>query len=433
MNFWNFVPSGILYSNYYFEATLFIALITLPTLEKRKLFWLRATGSLAVICLLYWLFFWPLGGLGEIFSLFAYLILFVLYIIAIEISYKINITGAIFYGTMAHAIQNMCSHTYIILSMCCYLINWSYHPTEICSWITITMFGIGSHFFISKRIKNRDLNFKTWTQVLSVLILIVFSIVLNMLYDYSGVSEFSKREINNYILFHSALIAADLILVLYQFSCYRYSSQEKDDIIMNKVHSLEKRQMKETKALMDAISIKSHDLKHQLMNDSVINEYKQEAMEQIALYDSFANTGNESLDVVLTQKKLYCQENGIDLHFLADGSKLDFLKPADLYSLLGNLLDNAIEAVKKLEPNKRSILLKISQKDNKIVIHIENEHEGTIKFVNGIPETTKKDKNSHGYGVRSIRNVVEKYGGIMSVNDGDSVYSTDIVFNQDQT
>ena len=296
----------------------------------------------------------------------------------------------------------------------------------------MTAFGIGSYFLISKRIKNRDLNFNTWTQVLSVLILIVFSVVLNMLYDYSGVSEFSQREINNYLLFHGALMAADLILVLYQFSCYRYSNQEKDDIIMYKMHSLEKRQMKETKALMDAISIKSHDLKHQLMNNTTINEYKQEAMEQIALYDSFANTGNESLDVVLTQKRLFCQENGIDLYFLVDGSKLDFLKPSDLYSLLGNLLDNSIETVKNLSQERKSILLRISQKDNKTVIHIENEHEGTIKFINGIPETTKKDKNTHGFGVRSIKNIVEKYGGIMSISDKDSVYSTDIVFNQDK-
>ena len=58
-------------------------------------------------------------------------------------------------------------------------------------------------------------------------------------------------------------------------------------------------------------------------------------------------TGNEILDTILTEKSLICENSGIHINCVADGSLLAFMNPVDLYTLFGNALDNAIEAGEK--------------------------------------------------------------------------------------
>ena len=62
-------------------------------------------------------------------------------------------------------------------------------------------------------------------------------------------------------------------------------------------------------------------------------------------YDSSFNTGNKSLDVVLTEKKLLCDNKGIKFFCMADGKLLNGIKVSDIYSLFGNAIDNAIECL----------------------------------------------------------------------------------------
>ena len=50
-----------------------------------------------------------------------------------------------------------------------------------------------------------------------------------------------------------------------------------------------------------------------------------------------------------------------------------------------------------------------------VVLHVENYFEQTLNLVNGIPQTTKQG-TGHGFGLRSIQNIAEQYGGIASVN-----------------
>lgn len=68
-----------------------------------------------------------------------------------------------------------------------------------------------------------------------------------------------------------------------------------------------------------------------------------------------ARTGNETLDIVLTDKLLYCEKNNVTITCIADGKSLSFMSEEDIYSLFGNALDNAVLAVEQLpEPYQRS-------------------------------------------------------------------------------
>ena len=120
---------------------------------------------------------------------------------------------------------------------------------------------------------------------------------------------------------------------------------------------------------------------------------------------------------VLTSKSLYCQNNGIGLTCVADGSALNFMEDMDISALFGNILDNAIESVQKLnEQEKRLIHLSVAKQKQFLRIRCENYCEEQLKFENGIPVTTKKDRRFHGFGMKSIKSTAAKYGGSVTTD-----------------
>ena len=87
----------------------------------------------------------------------------------------------------------------------------------------------------------------------------------------------------------------------------------------------------------------------------------------------------------------------------------------DLYTLFGNALDNAIEGVRKLPADQRCISLLLHKKAGLIFIQFENPYQDDIRMENGIPRTSKHDRNYHGFGIKSIIHTAEKYGGFVTI------------------
>ena len=99
--------------------------------------------------------------------------------------------------------------------------------------------------------------------------------------------------------------------------------------------------------------------------------------------------------------------------------------------IVGNAIDNAIECVSKYqEPSKRIISLRSHRQGNIIKVHIENTCTEPVLWKNDLPQTSKHDRENHGYGVRSMRYIVQKYGGHLrfSQNLQASLFNTDILF-----
>ena len=141
------------------------------------------------------------------------------------------------------------------------------------------------------------------------------------------------------------------------------------------------------------------------------------------IYDSSVKTGNEILDVLLTEKSLICEQEGITWTCVADGRQLSFLDPIDLYTLFGHALDNAIENVRKLpQVEQRVISLTVFEKPGLSIIQLENYYKGQLQFRDGLPVTSKADREEHGFGMRSIRNLAEKYGGTISIDTENSIF-----------
>lgn len=174
---------------------------------------------------------------------------------------------------------------------------------------------------------------------------------------------------------------------------------------------------------IDLINRKCHDLKHQVaalrtcVPEDQRERYLNELDRCVRIYDSNLKTGSEVLDTVLTEKSLYCEAHQIMLTCIADGERLSFLDPVDVYTIFGNALDNAIESVGRVEdPERRVASVSVTARSGLVIFQFENYYEGELALFDGLPQTTKEQAGEHGYGLRSIQYTVEKYGGYMTIH-----------------
>ena len=241
----------------------------------------------------------------------------------------------------------------------------------------------------------------------------------------------------------SRLNARNLTLCIYAFSivcsfmallvslCQTRAEQaDRESEVTRQLLYSERSQYLREKAAVDAINIKCHDLKHQIaaLDGRVDPQELSDIQDMVGIYDSGVSTGNAALDIVLSNKSLLCLSKRIAATCIADGKRLAFMSEADTYSLFSNIMDNAIEAVERLEdPEKRVVCLNVTARNSFILIHQENYYEGELTFADGLPQTVKEDKQYHGFGMRSIRSLTEKYGGNLHLDIQDGVYVLDIL------
>lgn len=225
-----------------------------------------------------------------------------------------------------------------------------------------------------------------------------------------------------------------LALILYlQNELFKKSAMQQEFAVMNMLWKMEKEQYQLSKENIALINQKCHDLKHQIRairgaSREDIEKYLEEMEDSIQIYESIVKTGNEVLDTILTEKSLYCRERGITVSCVADGSQMDFINTVDLYAILGNAIDNAIEAVEKFRhEEKRQIDVLIHRQQNFLVINIINPIKGNLTYEEELPVTTKEDKQYHGFGLRSMRYLVKKYDGFLTVSEEDGCFSLKIL------
>ena len=233
-------------------------------------------------------------------------------------------------------------------------------------------------------------------------------------------------------------ICCCLTVLFAQFLIGKNIATLRENDAIRHMNELKMKQYEFTKENIDIINVKCHDLKHQLLElktkGNIDKGYIDKLTQSVSFYDSVMETGCEALDVVLTDKNMYCAKNGIQLSAIADGKKLNFMAVSDIYSLFGNALDNAIEYVMTLPPEKRVIKLSVNTVGSLLSVSIRNYYEGPPpRFVGGLPQTTKGSQAYHGYGVKSIKKIAESYGGSFSVAVKDNQFIINLLLPQTQT
>ena len=280
----------------------------------------------------------------------------------------------------------------------------------------------------TSELKERDVR-----MIVLALIILLVVIFLSVLVDSRMFQEESGMLRNVLCKIYAAFCCTLSIFVAFNLSRQNWILHE-NEMMENMLHSL-KEQQKLSRENINIINIKCHDLKYRISKISKIEdsedqkEYIEGIKNAVTIYDNIYQTGNDALDLVLTEKSLLCDEYHIKLSSMIDGTSLSFMNTTDVYALFGNLFDNAIESVlKEPDEDKRIISIQMIKKSQGYHIHIDNYCNEAVIFEDGIPVTSKKDKAYHGFGVRSIKYIVEKYKGDILMHAENQRFQVDILF-----
>ena len=230
-------------------------------------------------------------------------------------------------------------------------------------------------------------------------------------------------------------IICNVLLLTVQFDVFRRSSLERECDLALRLDRERLRQQRASRENIELINVKCHDLKHQIaaLRTMPSSEERDRAVSEledaVMLYDSEVHTGNEAVDTLLTEKSLVCRGAGIELSCMVDGEALSGMGIVDVYALLGNALDNAIEAARLVEdPDARVVSLRVERRSQLACVLVENSCVGRVGLgEDGLPRTSKEDVDYHGFGLRSIRMIVEKYGGNMVIDADEGRFSLSLL------
>ena len=228
-----------------------------------------------------------------------------------------------------------------------------------------------------------------------------------------------------------AIVACTMALVV-QLVLSKTVALQNENNTIRLLWQEDRRQFAVSKATIDTINIKYHDLKHKLRDMNLPKEEVDSIKDAVRVYGGRIQTGNEALDVLLTENSLRCGEQGIQLTYTGNGADFSFMNVMDVYSLFGNALSNAVEAVQHVDdPEKKVIDILSERRGDLINITVTNFFAGTLRIEDGLPQTSKiEEQGFHGFGMRSMQLIAEKYNGQLQVKtDGDlfilSVYLMD--------
>ncbi len=322
-------------------------------------------------------------------------------------------------------------------------------PLEVTNLITkrgierfiVLAMAMSSYFFLTRMILRLQRNNKfaltimEWIAILSVFItsfaagVLVFEILLT--------SPNTKQND-----FYAVLIMISLILinVLCYYIFVKMSAKNKERLQYTFMELRLKEQEKnliEMKQSYEEIRKIRHDMKNYvecaatLLHSGKSTEaenYLASLLEnKISFGIQMVHTKSDALNAVISSKIGLCQKNKIAFHYEITGS-VEQIPELDLSILLANLLDNAIEASMKL-PEEREICLKIYNERNYLTVQVNNFISESVLDKNPQLRTTKKNKFQHGVGSLSIKDIVNKHNGIMSIYEKNRYFCVDIWLN----
>lgn len=307
-----------------------------------------------------------------------------------------------------------------------------------------TAVGILGYYFLSRNMRSlRNLKgIDTGTMRVFLCLLLIFSAIgwdiANGIFKHAiaPVNELAGFEyivasVRYFCAVTSILFSAFVLGILYAF--YRISFLRQEEEMLKYLQNEKEKQYEFSKQNMDIINQKCHDLKRQIQalrfsGEAEREDLYQETEKNAEFFDYVVKTDNEILNTILTEKGLICYNRRIRLTCMVQSCDFQRISVIDLYTILSNAIDNAIECASKYkEESKKIISVHISQTGGMLSIMIDNYFDGELIFENGQLKTSKEDSNYHGFGMRSIQMLVKRYQGDIRISHTNLTFSLQIM------
>lgn len=406
---------------------------------RKENYYVRLGTSAIGYFLMSGLWVWGLCKIGQdsfVVAILFYFGVFLFSMIKIKVCYELEPIEILFVGTGGYAMEHI---TFAVTRMIQFLTGWK--PEVIGIVYDYILFRIAAYMIAAALIyfllirKNRlkeEFKKNDIRLVEMALFVLVSAVVLSVIYS-SARFEMESPIMSNIVCPIYSTLCCILVLIM-EYYVFRENRLSREKENMEQMLQMAQAQQKSSKEAINIINMKCHDLKHQIAalakieDSSSRSEYVEEMRKAISIYDATYHTGCEALDYVLREKNLLSEEYGVMFSCMADGSSISFMQPADIYALMGNALDNALECVMKEVVDKRIISIQIARQKQTVLIHIENTCTVMPQFEDGLPVTIKADKMQHGFGVKSIRYIAEKYYGNVVMRVKNQKFILDVLF-----
>lgn len=304
------------------------------------------------------------------------------------------------------------------------------------SKIVLWMMLMGIKLANCSRLK-RDISMQYWCVLFCVPLGSI--ILLNTIFLLCEESENKNAMLLAMIC--SALILAINFLVFHIYESLSDRMEiQKQQIVFNKQIELCKSQIQEREEANLNIRKMKHDIENHLLCireylEHYESEYAKKYVDDLLHGNAYfkenmdINTGNIVVDALLKHKFMIMQQNGIELKTHIEIPYNMQINDADLCIIMGNCLDNSIEAACKIDDqDAKYIWLELIYRKKSLLLKIENPYSGNIiRDMKGNLLTTKKDVENHGLGLNSVQKAVEKYNGQMETIAKDGVFKIQIL------
>lgn len=408
---------------------LYLAVL-IPTNKKKHFYIPLIIGIITMV--LFWQLQveFPILKENIFLAMLMYMIELAIFLAMIIFTLDVSVSSSILVMLFVVSLQHL-SYKLALQTMNFIDINLYHTPFYfVFSYSYLIVITVVVYFFYSRKL-NEYIGYASIYANIIAFTVVVLIILFFSLYQ----QKFMFSDIENRFLitslfnFSNIIITVLNIVFLYVFSILQERKQEA--LIISLMAQKERERFELAEITVDEINIKYHDLKHMLQdNEAHINEEDlKEIKETVTNYKAIIQTSNSGLNVVVYEAQLKCIKLGIDLNVLIDGDSFKDFKPHHIYSLMSNLLDNAIEATNEIsEKEKRRIFLKIKTVRESIILSLENYINELPKMFKGVPVTSKKDASKHGYGLKSVQRIVDRYDGVLDYSVKDNKFTVTIVF-----
>ncbi len=407
-----------------------VCLMFCHTAEKRPHCRVRFV-AMSVAALLFFFFFPRLSPVEWL--NFSFILLFVLSGLTIGACYKISLRHIVMYCIIAASLQNMAAR----LSAISFSIALrEYAQTAWRLIVNVAVFVVVYMIFESiYTVRNASGRIEIRRSVFTVLLLVTLAVVFVI--SPLSLTYVSDPQADLFITLLTVI--ADLMLLLAEFGVFEKSELARDKELIDRMLQLQQKQHKLFENNIDIINVKCHDMRRQIEllhaagDGEPVGSYLSDIEKSVRVYEAEPDTGNKALDIVLGEYGLYCEAKKIRLNVIADGGALSFMDTSDIWGLFGNALENAVEALTdRFDETERLIEVRVRRECGCAVASISNRYDGPPLREGALPRSTKSDNGWHGYGIRSMRFIAEKYGGDLSVSADDGFFTVRAVFREDE-
>lgn len=413
--------------SYSYQLLIAIHLFAYPTFKRRSRFWLRAVLSALPVLLGFEmsLTLYPAGLMpGEpVLDRALLLIPTAWYYCMLLFCYECTPREALFSLSCSLVVQNAVYNVFWITMLAAGFPEYSWTALWVSWGMMLLVYGATLLIFWKWMLDREGHTLPRHRVIQNAAVIVVFVIFFN--------NRAAGSAVELYV--YLAYFVADILALLMQAGLLHETELTLKNEIIAQLLASEQKKQKMTAENIEIINRKCHDLKHQIeglrrmKSDKERDAYIEQVENAVLFYESAVKTGNETLDLILMEKQLYCKEHGITLTGVCDGARLKMLDTMDLYALFGNALENAIESVGAEAPENRIISFRAGQWGGFLSIHFENYLGHPLTMRDGLPQTIKNDRNYHGFGMLSIRHIVTKYGGTMSIRTDQNLFRLDIL------